>query len=96
MVFHPSWGTFAHTYGLKQVPIEVDGKSPKPAQLKELIERARANRIKVIFAQPQFSSKSAQQVSKAIGGRVVIVDPMARDWANNLRQVAEEFTNAFK
>jgi zinc transport system substrate-binding protein len=96
MVFHPSWGTFAHTYGLKQVPIEVEGKSPKPAQLKELIERARSNRIKVIFAQPQFSSKSAQQISKAIGGRVAVVDPLAQDWANNLRQAAEEFKNAFK
>ena len=39
MVFHPSWGTFAHTYGLKQVPVELEGKSPKPAQLKTLIER---------------------------------------------------------
>jgi zinc transport system substrate-binding protein len=96
MVFHPSWGTFAHTYGLKQVPIEVEGKSPKPAKLKELIQRARSSRIKVIFVQPQFSSKSAQQLSKAIGGRVAVVDPLAQDWANNLRQVAEEFNNAFK
>jgi ABC-type Zn uptake system ZnuABC Zn-binding protein ZnuA len=23
MVFHPSWGYFAHAYGLKQVPIEI-------------------------------------------------------------------------
>ncbi len=96
MVFHPSWGTFAHTYGLNQVPIEIEGKSPKPAQLKELIERARSNRIKMVFVQPQFSSKSAEQISKAIGGRVAVVDPLAQDWANNLRRVAEEFKNAFK
>ena len=96
MVFHPSWGTFAHTYGLNQVPIEIEGKSPKPAQLKELIERARSNRIKIIFVQPQFSAKSAEQLSKAIGGRVAVVDPLAQDWANNMRQVAEEFKNAFK
>jgi zinc transport system substrate-binding protein len=96
MVFHPSWGTFAHTYGLKQVPIEIEGKSPKPAQLRDLIERARSNRIKVVFAQPQFSLKSAEQISKAIGGRVAVVDPLAQDWANNLRQVAEEFKHAFE
>ena len=96
MVFHPSWGTFAHTYGLNQVPIEVEGKTPKPAQLKELIQRAQSNRIKVVFVQPQFSSKSAEQIAKAIGGRVAVVDPLAQDWANNLRQVAEEFKNAFK
>ena len=94
MVLHPSWGTFAHTYGLKQVPIEVEGKNPKPAQLKKLIQHARSNQIKVVFVQPQFSSKSARQISKAIGGRVAFVDPLAQDWANNLRQVAEEIKNA--
>ncbi len=96
MAFHPSWGTFAHTYGLKQVPIEIEGKSPKPAQLKELIEYARSNRIKVVFAQPQFSSKSARQISKAIGGRVVFVDPLAKNWSANLRRTAEEFKHAFE
>jgi zinc transport system substrate-binding protein len=96
MVFHPSWGTFAHTYGLKQVPIEIEGKNPKPAQLKRLIEHARANQIKVVFAQPQFSSKSARQISKAISGRVAFVDPLAQDWATNLRRAAEEFKYVFK
>lgn len=96
MVFHPSWGTFAHTYGLKQVPIEIEGKRPKPAQLKELIAHARANQIKVVFVQPQFSAKSARQIAKAIDGRVAAVDPLAGDWATNLRRTAEEFKHAFK
>ena len=30
MVFHPSWGYFADTYGLIQVPIEHEGKEPGP------------------------------------------------------------------
>ena len=33
MVFHPSWGYFAAAYGLEQVPVEIEGKEPKPAQL---------------------------------------------------------------
>jgi zinc transport system substrate-binding protein len=37
MVFHPAWGYFAHAYGIKQVPIEIEGKAPEPAQLKERI-----------------------------------------------------------
>lgn len=96
MVFHPSWGTFAHTYGLIQIPIELEGKSPKPAQLKALIEHAREEDIKVVFVQPQFSDRSARQISKAIGGGVVMVDPLAGDWATNLRRAAEEFKHALK
>lgn len=96
MVFHPSWGTFAHTYGLRQVPIEVEGKSPKPAQLKTMIEQARSQGIRVVFVQPQFSTKSAQQIAKAMGGRVAVVDPLAGEWAAGLRQAAEEFKHAFE
>lgn len=96
MAFHPSWGTFAHTYGLQQVPIEVEGKQPKPAQLQELIAYAQRSHIKVVFVQPQFSTKSAEQIARAIDGRVVAVDPLAEDWAANLRRVAEEFRHAFR
>jgi zinc transport system substrate-binding protein len=88
MVFHPSWGYFAQAYGLIQVPIEVEGKSPKPAQLAALIEEARKNRVRVIFAQPQFSVESARIIAREIGGRVIFADPLAADWAQNLRRQA--------
>jgi zinc transport system substrate-binding protein len=96
MVFHPSWGYFAHAYGLKQVPIEIGGKHPKPAQLKELIEHAKEEGINVIFVQPQFSRKSAGLVAKEIGGQLVFVDPLAEDWMANLREVANRFKPALK
>jgi zinc transport system substrate-binding protein len=96
MVFHPAWGYFAHTYGLKQIPVEIEGKDPKPAQLKELIEHARKSNVKVIFVQPQFSSKSAELVAKEIGGQVVFADPLAENWAANLREVALKFNAALK
>ena len=96
MVFHPSWGYFAHTYGLQQTPVEIEGKSPKPAQLKALIEYARQRAIKVIFVQPQFSSKSAQLIAREIGGRVAIADPLAADWPANLRALAKTFQTVLK
>jgi len=96
MVFHPSWGYFARAYGLKQIPIEIEGKDPKPAQLKVLIEHARKEGIRVIFAQPQFSTKSAELVAREIGGRVAIADPLAEDWEGNLNGVAENFEAALR
>ena len=96
IVFHPSWGYFADTYGLKQVPIEIEGKRPKPAQLKLLIDYANQNDIKVIFVQPQFSAKSAQVIARGIGGQVVIADPLAENWADNLRNVALKIRAALR
>jgi len=96
IVFHPAWGYFAHAYGLVQVPVEIEGKNPKPAQLKELIENAKEKNIKVIFVQPQFSTKSAELIAREIDGQVVFADPLAQDWANNLRAVAAKFRAALR
>ena len=96
IVFHPAWGYFARAYGLEQVPIEIEGKDPKPAQLEALIKEARQADIKVVFVQPQFSAKSARLVAKAIGGEVVFADPLAEDWAANLKTVAEKFKTALR
>ena len=96
IVFHPAWGYFAHAYGIEQVPIEIEGKDPKPAQLEELIKEARKADIRVVFVQPQFSAKSARLVAKAIDGQVVFADPLAEDWAVNLRVVADKFKSALR
>ena len=96
MVFHPAWGYFARAYGLEQVPIEIEGKDPKPAQLQELIEHARERDIRVVFVQPQFSTRSAELVAREIGGQVAFANPLAEDWMVNLRHVADKFRAALK
>ena len=96
MVYHPAWGYFAHTYGLEQVPIEIEGKDPKPAGLKEMIKHAREANIKIVFVQPQFSSRRAERVAAEIGGQVAFVDPLALNWSENLREVAHKFRAALK
>jgi zinc transport system substrate-binding protein len=94
IVFHPSWGYFAQAYGLHQVAIEIEGKSPKPAQLTTLIQQARKRGIRVVFVQPQFATKSAALVAREIGGQVAIADPLAEDWMANLRAVSEKLKAA--
>ena len=96
MVFHPAWGYFAQAYGLEQVPIELEGKQPKAAELQRLIQYAKQRGIKVIFAQPQFSRQAAQAITESIGGQIVLADPLAADWDRNLRQVASKFKAALK
>jgi zinc transport system substrate-binding protein len=96
MVFHPSWGYFAQAYRLKQVPVESEGKAPKPAELHHLIQYAREHEIKVIFVQPQFSTSSAAVIAKAIDGQIAFVDPLAENWAENLREVARKFEAALR
>ena len=96
MVFHPAWGYFAHAYGLEQIPVEIEGKEPKPSKLKALIEQAKRDGIRIVFVQPQFSTKSAEAIAKAIGGEVAVADDLHPDWANNLRAQAEKFKKALR
>ena len=96
IVFHPSWGYFARAYGLKQIPIEMEGKEPKPADLQYLIQYGREHSIKAVFVQPQFSSQAAQTIAQSLGGQIILVDPLAPDWKKNLQQVAVKFQTALR
>ncbi len=96
MVFHPAWGYFADQYGLVQVPIEHQHKSPGARALAALIDKARQEEIKIVFVQPQFDKRQARQVAQAIGGAVVAVDPLAADYTDNLRRVGRQFAEALK
>ncbi len=91
MVFHPAWGYFAHDYNLEMIPIEVGGTEPSATELAALIKTARADNIKVIFAQPSFSTEDAETIAQEIDGKVLLIDPLATNWLENLRTVADTF-----
>ncbi|MBD3335294.1 MAG: ABC transporter substrate-binding protein [Candidatus Eisenbacteria bacterium] len=95
-VFHPAFGYFGDAYGLDQVAVETGGKSPSPRQLAQLIQRAQADNVKIIFVQPQFDQRSARAVAEAIGGAVVPVDPLAREILPNLKTLAQRMEEALR
>jgi zinc transport system substrate-binding protein len=94
LVYHPAFGYFAKAYGLRQEAVEIEGKSPSPKQLYDLIGKAKQEKARVIFVQPQFDRKNAETVAKAIGGRVAFLDPMAANVPENLRFMAKEISTA--
>jgi zinc transport system substrate-binding protein len=94
MVFHPSWGYFARTYGLKQIPIEMEGKEPKPKMLQHLIREAKENGVETLFVQPQFSKRSAEVIARSIGATLVEADSLAPDWERNLLESAQKVCEA--
>jgi len=96
MVYHPAFGYFAKDYNLTLLPIEVEGKEPTAAGMAYLIEQAKEHNIKVVFASPQFNPQSVKVIAKAIGGRVVFINPLARDYITNMRLVLAELVQAME
>jgi len=92
IVFHPAWGYFAQEFDLSQLPIEVAGNEPSAAELAGLITEAKEENITVIFAQPEFSTRSADYIASEIGGKVVLISPLAENWLDNLNNVAQTFS----
>lgn len=94
MVFHPSWGYFAKRYDLTQIAIESGGKEPKPAALARLIKRAKDENIKVIFTSPGFSKKSAELIAKQTGAKLIEIDPLSKEWLENMYKIADIFKSS--
>jgi zinc transport system substrate-binding protein len=94
MVFHPAWSYLARDYGLEQLAIEEEGKAPNPGNLKKIIDIARRENILIIFVQQQVDTHSASAVAAEIGGRVVKLDPLAPDWLDNMKGIAEKISES--
>jgi zinc transport system substrate-binding protein len=88
LAYHPAWGYFAARYGLVQEAVESEGKEPGPRRLVERVESARARGTRVVFVQRSDSGRGARVLAEEIGAEVVVLDPLAYDWPDNLRRVA--------
>jgi len=89
LVFHPAFGYFADTFGLRQEAVETGGDEPTPQELEKIIQYALDKDIRVVFVQPQFSRKSAETIAGAINGAVVPLNSLAPNWLENMRSIAE-------
>ncbi len=94
LVYHPSFGYFTDAYGLRQRAVEAGGKAPRARQLARLLAAARREGARAIFVQPQFSRKSAALIARSLGGRVIVLDPLARDLLANFESMAEKIATA--
>lgn len=96
LVFHPAWGYFADEYGLRQLALEIEGKSPTEAEVTQLQRLARSQGISVVFVQPQIRGAAAVAVAAAIGGRLEVLDPLQADVAANLQHVTDRLVALFE
>lgn len=96
VVYHPSWGYFAKRYDLVQVPIEIEGKEPKPAELKELIDEIKKEGIKVVFVAPQFSKNSAKVIANEANAEVIEIDQLPLNWLDEMKKTVSIFEKTLK
>jgi ABC-type Zn uptake system ZnuABC Zn-binding protein ZnuA len=104
IVFHNAWQYYNDRFGIKTVGvIELSpGQEPNPKYISDLVQLARANHVKAVFAEPEYSPKLAQALAESAGIKTVQdlyddsvgSDPRVHDYESMLRYDTETIVNA--
>lgn len=80
ITFHDAWPYFAKEFNLSMVATfePFPGKEPTPKYLEDLAIKIKQYKIKVVFAEVQFSTDVIQQFVKDQGVKMYILDPEGR------------------
>jgi zinc transport system substrate-binding protein len=96
MIYHPNFAYIARDYGLEEIPVEFEGKEPPPSRIREIIDHARLDSVKVIFLQREYDPKNANAIAKEIGAEVKLVDPLSEDWMGSTSYILDAIYNTLK
>ncbi len=87
--FHPAFGYLADEYGLTMYALEKHGKEAGAKYLQECINIAKKNRVKAIFYQKEISSRQVEAFAREIGGKAVLLNPLAKNYGENMLIMAK-------
>lgn len=90
VIAHPSLTYYARDYGAEQIAIEVEGKDPSLAQMKEIVDRLKAEKITKIIYNSQLSPATAQAISEQTGAQIIDFDPLAHNWLENMYYITNQ------
>lgn len=93
IIYHPALSYLALEYGLNQYSIEQEGKSPSPAQLKQLIDLAKEQDVKVVFIQAEYDKKNAEVIAREIGAKLVSINLLSYNWADEMINIAKSLVS---
>ena len=95
MIYHPNLGYLARDYGLEEIAVENEGKEPSPSRLRELIDIAKKESLKVILVQREYDTRNARAIADEAGGRVVVIDPLSEDWFASTSEIIKTLEESF-
>lgn len=91
-VWHPSLSYFARDYGLEQIAIGMDGKEMSAKSIREAIDHAQKENVKVFFLQKEYDSRQARTINDGIGSRLVEINPLEKEWEQQLELICDELS----
>ncbi|RDU74240.1 cation ABC transporter substrate-binding protein [Helicobacter anseris] len=90
LVYHPAFEYFSKEYNLEELAIEMHNKETKIKHLQKLNQMIKQKNLKVIYKQPQFSTKQVELLAKEHHLKISTLDPFAFDWLENMWDIAQK------
>jgi zinc transport system substrate-binding protein len=95
MIYHPNLAYLARDYGLDEIAVENDGKEPSPSRLRELIDLAKDDNLKIIMVQREYDTRNARAIADETGSKVVVIDPLSDDWYSSVTGIIRILKESF-
>jgi zinc transport system substrate-binding protein len=57
--------------------------------MRELIDRARKDKLRTIFVQREYDTKNAKAIAGEIGAQVILIDPLSENWQKSTIDIIE-------
>lgn len=106
IIYHNAFDYYNRRFGIRTIGVvELSpGQDPNPGYIGHLVELAKANNVRAVFAEPEYSPKLAEALAKSAGIRTVRNlyddsignDPQLNEYTKMLRYDTNVITDALK
>ena len=88
-VYHPAWGHFAEEFGLEQIAVENDGKTPGPRHLETIAAKIKEHGVRTILVQNTREARQVAAFAKRQGLAVVEVQVLGENPVESIRATVD-------
>lgn len=96
VIYHPILTYFSRDYKLTQLTIEEEGREPSAAQIKNLIERTKKERIRHCLIQKEFANRNTTTFIKESQTKPIQINPLQPNWDKAMSEVASALCSTEK
>lgn len=79
LIYHPSLGYLAKEFDLEQIAFENDGKTPSPAGVIDIVEKAKADGLKYILYQAEYPLDVVKPIAEVLNVKPILINPLSNN-----------------
>lgn len=96
LIYHPALGYLAEDYGLEQISLENEGKSPTPSALANIVDKVESEGLSVVLYQQEYPLDVVKPIAEILGVNVMEINPLSKDIIAELDKIVITLTNSYE